>query len=815
MRDRSTMLLRVSAGLALCVMLAGCASLAARSTYSRGVKARDRGDLRPAIAAFQEAYRADPKPEYAEALKKAQAEVARGEVQKAEAAEASGQFTQAAEHWGAALELAPDNGGLMARKGLAELETRQPDPVERHRVIAELIKVAPNDKVVQVRLQEAERSAVKYHLRMARMYRDVRSWRPAYRAYEKARALQPKNPIFDGAIYRDVVVREYEAQGDQKLAGGDTLGAYEAYEAAVKVRPSRRLKTKMNRARRGAGPVLEQIRQAETFARLQKWEDAAEIYSIVAGRAEAPKEVRAQSTVARAKSAGIRAERALAYADRNLLDKAVAELRLALEHSDGAIDAIQAMGIVVDALEDQRPEVAQPKVEQAQSVAPNLAVVKAASTIVQRFATRLFARAQAQADKDPAEALLLISRLVSFQSLLPGYATVKKRLVKTAFAKLLERAEQRAEQQRFTEATEGLSSALAIANPPASLAAPLKAGLDALKASEWSQARAAFRGAVASNARSRLAKAGLAVARKAHLSALRQEAKEARSVDDLVRASAVYRDILGLEPDDAEAQGGLLDLRIELVEGALKSARAHLQAERFGAAFVYFHRITTLDPEHAEAKAGLQSLKDKLGAGQAAMAYVAPLQRAPALQERCRGVERAARDRVALYLNRTPGLGITFLEADALQAVDSKKSPAPPVQLTGSVTVCAPTKTGGTLELQAKLQSGPSVVFDQRFSAKFDPSSVPKDELQDGLAARRVVMELLGQVAKKVSKQVKADAGRLAGWRVHLAKDRMKAGDAEGAARAYAALLGSKAGLSGDEQGALESLERYLNNRFR
>lgn len=797
------------------LLVAGCASLQARSTFQRGVKAKDRGELRSAIAAFEEANRRDPSPEYADALRKTKAEVARGEVRKAETAEASGDFATAAKHWGAALELAPDNGGLMARKGLAEVEAKPLDPVERQRTIADLAKLAPKDRVVQARLREATRAAVQYHLRMARMYRDVRSWRQAFRAYEAARALEPNDPIFSGALYRDVKVRELEAVGDQKLVAGDTLGAYEAYSEAVKVQPSRRLKAKMSRARRGAGPIIEQLRQAETFARLGKWEDAAEIYSVVSGRQEASPEVRTQAKEARAKSAQTRAERAQAYATRGLVAKAVSELRLALDHTDGAVPAVQATGTVIDALDEERPGAAKAALTKANELGAQLPVVKAAQVVVTKVAARLFARAQAMATKEPAEALLLLSRLEPFASELPGYGGQKKKLVKTAFLELLDSAAVAAENGRFEAATERLGSALSIAKPPAELTAPLDEGVTALKGEDWVRARASFSGALEKFGKSRLAKVGLTVAKKGHLVALRREARDARAVNDAVRASAAYRDILDLEPGDADAQAALQDLRFELVGDALRAAKAHADGGRPGAAFVYFHRVLTLEPDNGEAKAGLDALAAKLSPSDAPQAFVAALGRDPGLADRCRGVERAARDRIALYLNKTPDLGVTFLEGEAALAVDAKKAPTPPVEVRGVVTGCAPTKKGGDLTMKVSLHAGPTVVFDEEVKAAFDPSSVPKDELEDGLAPRRVVMELLGQVAKEVSAKVKANAGRLSGWRVHLAKDRMKAGDAEGAAIAYASLVREKDRLSTEERGALDALERYLNNRFR
>lgn len=795
--------------------LAGCASLQAKSTFSRGVKARDRGDLPAAIAAFEEANRKDPKPEYAKMLRATKAEVARGEVDKAELAERGGDFATAARHWGAALELAPDNPGLRARKGLAEVEARRPDPVERRAAIAELAKLAPEDRVVRSKLQQATSAAVQYHLRMARMYRDVRSWRQAFRAYEDARALDPDHPIFEGALYRDVKVRELETVGDQALAAGDTLAAYEAYQAAVEIQPSRRMKAKMRRARRGAGPIIEQLRQAETSARLGKWEDAAEIYSVAANRKEASPEIRAAAKEARAQSARIRAERAAAYASRGLVDKAVAELRLALDHTDGAIDAIRSLVLAVDALDDERPAAARPAVSEAERLAPSLPVVAAAQQVTARVAARLFARAQARAKSAPAEALLLVSRLEPFAGELPGYAAARKELVKTAFLELLSSAESHAAQGRFSAAVERLVSASSIAKPPPDLARALDEGVKALEAQDWLRGRAAFAAAVEKSQRSRLAKAGLAVAEQAHLVALRREAAEARAVEDPVRASAAYRDILELDPDDEAAKAALQDLRIVLVGDALSAASAHAQAGRLGAAFVYYHRILTLDPEHPEAQKGLASIRAKLSGSDGPSAWVAPLGRAPTLGERCRGVERAARDRLALYLNKTPDLGVAFLEGDALEAVDDKKSPAPPVELSATVTSCTPSTSGGTLAVKVALSSGPTRIFEQDVSATFDPNSVPKDELEDGLAPRRVVTELLGQVAKEVSLAVKTHADRLAGWRVHLAQDRMTAGDAEGAALAYASLVDSRERLSTEERTALDALERYLNNRFR
>ncbi|MCB9648577.1 MAG: hypothetical protein H6730_18540 [Deltaproteobacteria bacterium] len=804
----------LAASLAL-ANLAGCASFQARGAFSRGQKARDRGELSMAIAAFEEAHRRDPaNATYDEALRSAKTEVVRARVEEAEAAEARGDYGAAVKAWDAAMGLTPEDERLGARKALAELKLRQADPVDVYRATERVAKLAPQDPVVQQSLREARSGAVGYHLRLARMYSEARSWGQAHDAYEAARSVDPGHAAFSGAQYLDVRVRFLETTGDAKLAAGDTLGAYAAYEEAVKLRPSSALKRKMDSARRGAGPILEQLQQAETLARFKKWEEAAEIYSAVANRPDAPADAKAAAVKARAESARLRADRVKAYSDRNMPDKARAELRLCLEHTDGAVDAIKAMGAVVDALDDEKPGVAKAKLLEAQQLGAALPVVQVAPVVLSKEASRLFARAQAKAVADPAEALVVLARLEPFSAELPGFEAQKKKLLKEAFGTLLASAESEANAGRFQVAADRLATALSLAAPPADVAQPLQVGTESLQSGDWVKARAAFLEA-STKSKSRLAKAGLQVAKRAHLQALRQEAREARSVDDAVRASAAYRDILELSPNDPEAQAAMDLMRDALVSTALRSAQSHADGGRPGAAFVYYQRVLTLDPANAEAKAAIGSLERTLGLSAAPRGYVAPIARDPGLQERCRGVEQAARERVSLYLDRTPELGVTFLDAAASARVESQAEPTPMVQVTGAVVACAPTKTGGDLALQVQLRSGDRVLFDQRFAATFDPSTVPKDELQDGLAPRRVVMDLLGAVAKEVSQKVKASSGELGGWRVAEAKAKMAANDAEGAARVYAGLVQAKDALGTEERATLEMLTRYLNNRFR
>ena len=99
----------LAASLAL-ANLAGCASFQARGAFSRGQKARDRGELSTAIAAFEEAHRRDPaNATYDEALRSAKTEVVRARVEEAEAAEARGDYGAAVKAWDAAMGLTPED----------------------------------------------------------------------------------------------------------------------------------------------------------------------------------------------------------------------------------------------------------------------------------------------------------------------------------------------------------------------------------------------------------------------------------------------------------------------------------------------------------------------------------------------------------------------------------------------------------------------------------------------------------------------------------------------------------------------------------
>ncbi|MEQ8274790.1 MAG: hypothetical protein RMA76_12405 [Deltaproteobacteria bacterium] len=800
--------------LAAALLVGGCAQLKARSAYSRGEKARVAGDLEGAIAGYREAYAADPKPEYQQALETAQKEGAATRAGVAREAEARGDYAEAVRQWDAALAFDPNDEELKARRELAGLRAKQSDPVEYYRAAERLAKVLPNDPAAQQALAESKKEALFYHLRLASVYAAAKSWSRAYAEYEIARTIQPDHAAFSGTTYRRTAAQHHEAEGDRLMAQGDAVAAYAAYDRATTLVSSSRVDKKMRRAQKGAGNVLDQLREAETFSRLGKWEEAAEAYSMVAGRADASDDVKKKATEARAKSANLRAERAKAYAERGLPAKAIRELGNAVDHTDGPIDAVQAARQGVDELLADRVDLAHQRFETAKAKSGSaLAAVRASSVVMAAVANTSYERAKATTD--PAEALVALRRLEPFAASLSGYEDAKKRLRKRAFGALLEKAKERSGFGNDDRAAELIATALEISKPPAKLAKPLEEGSAALTRGDFATALQHLAEAERIEPRSRLARVGHEVAKRARLRQLRRDADEARVVEDAVRATIAYRAILDIEPNDVSAQLGLSELKGQIVEDALSNARAHETAGRPGAAFVYYQRVVSMEPEHAEAKPAVAKLAKQLSGTSAAGLYVAPVIRGTHLGSTCPGIEEKLRDRLGLYLDRTDGLGAQVLKAVAQAEVDEKKRAAPPVVLRTAVEACDVSGTKGTARVTLQLVLGGRVLGQGSKSGAFDPSGVPKDELADGLEPSRVMSDVVGDAAKQVVQFVKSKSSELAGWRAIEARASLKAGDAERVARSYAGLVMKNGSKTTDERDALREIETFLNSRYR
>ncbi len=798
------------------VVLSACATLNARKHISAGQKAETAGDLDGAARSYKAAADAAPKnASYKERYRAARKVAVKAHAKKARAAEKKRKYKKALAHWRDAIALHPKSATLKARAELAELRTRRSEPIEFYRATKRLANALPKDRGTQKALRRARADAVKYYVRLAETYADAGAVAQAYTAYEKAHAVHPEHEVFRGSMYRVTKAKHYEVLGDAKMKAGDRLAAFKAYEEALTAANLPQLRRKMQNAKRAAGGVLEQIGQARGFEAAEQWEDAAEMYTLLLDRDDAPGDIAEAAKRTRAKSARIRAERAQAFAERDVVEQAQASLTMALEHVDGHVDVVALLQTGLGALQSGDPSTAKVSFDDAAAINGKLIFVKAAKAVLGSSARVMFAEAQALAQRDPAGAMVRIEKLAAFKKSLPGYKKAKKQLVKKAFVALLDKAEAKAAIGDDAQAAELLSTALEVARAPKKIRAPLLAGCHALRTRDYATAEAVFSKVLAKDGRSRIARTGQRIARKRNLASLRQQAEEAMAVDDSIRAAAAFRQILQIEPDDAAAKTGLEDLRASLIDASVAAASAHLESGRPGAAYVYFKRVLDLEPAHPGANEGITKATGKFEAGNAPLAWVAPVDRVRGLPHACSEAHEDLRGRLILYLTRTRNLGTEFLHSGQTAAVDNEEREQPTIALRTVIEKCELRADGGSMSAVVQIAIGPEVLFGQKVKGVFDPTSVPKDELEDGIDQERVLDGILNGTARAAAAVVRVNAEKLRAWRAIEARARISAGDEEGAARAYAKLRMDEDRLTPAERSALADLERFILNRFR
>lgn len=807
---------RLIAAPALILALVSCAALQASQHHRAAKKAEAAGDLDRAARAYEAAAAAAPKNlAYQEDYDAARSAAVGAHAEVARAAEQDGEHAAALAEWKKAIALHPTNPALKARAELAKLRTKRSEPIEFYHATRKLAAALPKDSGTQKALARARDDATKYYIRLAETYADAGAAGPAYEHYQKAHEVDPKHEVFAGSMFRVTKAKHFENVGDQHMKDGDRLAAYRAYEEALTAANLPQLRRKLEVAKRAAGGVLEQLAQARSFEAAEQWEDAAEIYTLLLDRRDAPADMEGAAKIARAKSAQLRLERARAFAERDVLEQAQASLTMALEHTDGDEHITGLLQAGLDALQAGDPKKAKAKFDEAAASNGTLQSVKVARIILQASARALYTDVTAMAQRDPAAAMVRIEKLAPFKKSLPGYGKLRRSLVKSAFMALLDQAESKAAAGDVEAAAELLSTALEVARAPKKIRAPLLAGCHALRSGDYATAEAAFSAVLAKDKRSRIARTGQRIASERRLATLRKQADDAVAVDDTIRAAAAYRQILELKPDDVASTNALAGLRDRLIEASVVAAQEHLQDGRPGTAYVYFKRVLDLEPAHPAANQGVTQAIAGFDIRESPLAWVAPVKRSAGVGDKCAGAEEDLRERLILYLTRTRKLGAEFLQRAQTVAVDGNERPQPTVALRATLERCDVSATGGSLVSSMKLVIGPEVVFGAKVKGVFDKSSVPKDELEDGLDVDRVLDGTLNEAARGVAARVRENAKKLQAWRIIEARARIRAGDGEGAARAYATFRMGEDRLSTAERGALRDLERFILNRFR
>ena len=792
----------------------GCATFEARKHFGDGKKAESAGDLDTAVTEYQKASSKAPKnTQYSETLTGARAAASKVHTDRARDFETKGKWAEAVSAWEAAIKVQPTDPVIKARAEIARLHTKRSEPIDFYEATKKLSNALPTDRAVARALGKAQDTAVRYYIRLAETYTDASATEEAFAAYEKAKRVDPKNEVFTSPMYKMTQAKRHEVLGDQKLKAGDEIGAYREYEKALALADLPGLKRKLSKAKRSAGSSIEQIEQARAFERLKQWEDAAELYTVILEGGDVPKETEAAARIARGKSAELRANRALVLAQRDKPDQALASLDLAIEHLDGQGEIIALIKKGIEALRNRDAGLADARFSEAAAKDADLPVVKAASATSLAAAKASFEEVKKRAASDPAGAMVRMAKLTPFKKKLKGFDATKKALLKKAFKELLTQAETRAEEGKVDEAIELFATALELANPPAKLKAPLLAGLTSLRTKDFATAESVFDRILTTDKRARLAKTGKRIASGRQLAQLRKEARDATSVDDAIRAASAYKKILELDPDDAGAKDALAGLRPTLIAQSVKAADEHKAAGRQGVAFIYYRRAIDLDPANPEANAGINALTFEVR--DTPLAWVSPVLRGNKLGDACSGAEDGLRGKLILFLTKGRKLGAEFLQGTPTSKVDAGERSKPTVEVRAALEHCAVNAAGGNMVGTMQVRIGPEVLYQSRIEGKFDPSSLPKDEIEDGLDPEKVLDGVLGSGARSAFDVVRQNASKLASWRVVEARSQMRASDDEGVARVYAKLRMDQDKLTAQEQVALRELEQFILNRFR
>ncbi|MBI2372462.1 MAG: hypothetical protein HYV07_00550 [Deltaproteobacteria bacterium] len=777
-----------------------CAQLAGKKHYAEARRLEAAGDSDAAIEAYRRAVDASPgSDEYREALETASRAKAKDHAERARLLEKKERFGEAAAAWRRAASFDPRSSQLPLRVEVAEAKAKK-DSYAIAVALKELVRVAPSDKSASKELERARADALVTLEAEADAKLGTGSATEAFEAFEKLKKLEPTHAVLSGAKYRAARARHFETIGDAKQRAGDGLGALEAYQEASKSAPIPGLEQKLARAKKSAGSLLEQLEQARAHERLEEWEDAAELYTLVRDRPDAPSDVADRARTARQNSARQRLGRAKENLRTGALDKARAELMLALEHTDGPDGEVERVTSGVS-------ELASNRLSEARRILGEPLSIEAAQTaklLLFETARASFSDAEKLAKNDPARAFLITQNLRPFAAELPKLAPLEASLKPKAFVALVARAEPLATMGAVGEAAGMIAAALAISRPPKELSERLANASLALTAGDSAKALDGFGEAARLDPRSKLADAGWRVARVARLAELQQTAKDPRA--EPARIAGAWREILTLDPANAEAKAALVRLGPELMRRALASAQAQKSAGRLATALVYVERALSIDPEQPDAKTLREEISRTMPPADAVFASVAKLGKGP---RECAEITAELRAALILYLTKTRGLVTTFLGPKEHAAIDEGRAPRALVELRVEPTECSLSIGTGHAEAKLALDIAGKTVLEGPASGDFDPSGLPKDEAAP--AGPELAKATSAALARAVAEAVAKATPKLSAWRAVWARQVMGSDDVEGSSRAFLAL---RSATIAEEISARRDLDSYLARRL-
>ena len=496
----------------ICLGLGACLG-AGLKNYKEGNKLRAAGKLDQAEVEYQKALDASPSSaKYQTAIEEVRAERAAGVTdlkREARSLEKQGQWLAASKVYAKALRLQPKNQDIAARAALSKLKSKNHGPEGWYRGVEKISQRLTGNPLVQRTLAGAKARAYQYHLRIANDLLDAGQGQKAWQEYELAKSIEPAMPGLDRNRYRQAEALDLAERADLRMATGDAVGAYELYRKSLDRRDDSDVASKMRRAKQQASRVLGKLESARAKADAGRWWQAVAEYDRLSEMDGVPSSVDAEAANARAEVVKLACRDARQHADKGSLRQAQGSILAAIKYStlrSSVADTIrEGLNKVV------RGDPSAGRDLMVSSGAPASDPIFSASMDVAVAAAKdVLAKAQRS---DPKAALKLLGKLGSFAKEMPEIKSLRRTLLKSNFAAMLDEALSQAKQGDDVGAAETLLDALEASRAPRGLRDAASDACAFLVSKKYVEAEEAFSRALAEAPRSRLAQRGLDIAR--------------------------------------------------------------------------------------------------------------------------------------------------------------------------------------------------------------------------------------------------------------------------------------------------------------
>lgn len=559
---------RAFIAIAALVLFAACLGGGAKH-FRAGNSAYDKGDLQAADDAYTKALAENPNnAEYKAAQQKVRRELAKEHVAEATAKEKSGAFAEASAAWAKAAELVPDESDYPVRRDLSGAKAKNLGPDEWFEAVKKVAAENEDNDIAKRSFAGARAAAYKHHLDLAEGFLAGGEGGRAFEHYSRAKEIDPTTPGMRADAFVRAQALSIAEQAEEKMRGGDAIGAYELYQSAYAKMPLPEIKSEMDRVKRKASAILSKLENARRAAEKGQFQRALNLYERVTRDGRVPDSINDEIKQVRAELLKSKANDARRFADRNNLSRAYRALNDAVRVA--GLDQVGADVFIaaIDLVKDGDPGKGREAIDKS-GIEEGSPLFEAAQAYALAGARKVLKQAERTARRDKPKALRMVADLGAFEEEVPGIAALRRKLRAGSFNALLDEALREAKRRNDREAASLLLAALNASAAPDSMRNPATKGADELKLANYAAAEKAFTEALAAAPRSRLAQRGIDIAR------LRRKDAEKQAADTLVsgkgneaRAVETLAAGLALEPGNTNARKAYEGIVRRLEKGA-------------------------------------------------------------------------------------------------------------------------------------------------------------------------------------------------------------------------------------------------------